>query len=507
MAPPDKIKKAASPDPATAGPDPNAITLQPNAPTTPPPVTDVPPPVIPTNPATNPSPVPALVNDAAGQAETQPLLAQQKTSPFWAALGARVEQPAPGQMATEATVKGTPSTPSKIAAIARLAGGIGDALAQGFGSPAQKEANLQSQKLGLERQMLPLQIGQLQENIRYRQALERGVAQRPEIAAANAASRERIAEGTQAARKDVAGINAGTKGYTAAEGPSGVMTALPNPRTLQQQDAKLALEQAQTDAAKAQADYNTNPQNARLKQQHEEAQARLAQAWAVAQMNFGLRREGLDIQRQGLETKQGAQAIKYYEPALKADERLRIMKDSIEHPNAQNDVAMLFNHMGMTLSAQTGARMTNAEISRAIKTRTVPQGVLAELAGMGITPQMLGLASQQYDSNTYVPGGFLSPQQRKQMFDLGVTVRNGEWNKSRRNAAMAGLEYEPAPDETLPPVGVQNQSFTPQARPGVTPSRVAPPSGGGQPTHIVKDANGNRIGTVVNGAYVPDKKK
>lgn len=46
----------------------------------------------------------------------------------------------------------------------------------------------------------------------------------------------------------------------------------------------------------------------------------------------------------------------------------------------------------------------------------------------------------------------------------------------------------------------------PQNAPALNGRGAAQPAPAGQPTHIINDANGNRIGTAVNGVYVPDKK-
>ena len=82
-----------------------------------------------------------------------------------------------------------------------------------------------------------------------------------------------------------------------------------------------------------------------------------------------------------------------------ATRRLGIMEHALANPNPQNDVALLFNHIGMTLSAQRGARITNAEIHRAITARSLP----ADLQAMW---------------QRVVNGEFLTPEQRTQMVEL-----------------------------------------------------------------------------------------
>lgn len=150
-------------------------------------------------------------------------------------------------------------------------------------------------------------------------------------------------------------------------------------------------------------------------------------------------------------------ADKLYDPAKTADERMAIMQDAALHPNAQNDVALLFNHIGMTLSAQRGARISNAEIERAVTTRSIPQAILADIQKTGLAPDAVYQMLSQ-DPNKLPPGGFLSPQQRSQMLELAGTVRNVAWANARRSAAAAGLSnYEPSQLEGLEPV-ISNNS-------------------------------------------------
>lgn len=146
-----------------------------------------------------------------------------------------------------------------------------------------------------------------------------------------------------------------------------------------------------------------------------------------------------------------ASVAKHYEPALDSDTRLSVMNQGLKNPNAQNDVAMLFNHMGMTMGAQKGARMTDAEINRAISARSLPQGALAALEKTGLTPDFIYRVLQQ-DPSQLPPGGFLTPQQRQQMVELGVEMRQKQWDKARRISVVSGMEEEPIPDPDLPPV-------------------------------------------------------
>lgn len=424
---------------------------------------------------TNPSPSvesvthPNLTPTLAPQGSSNPVLhAIQR------ATGIVGPQPQPGQPYTGPTTTG-----EKVNKLLALASGLGAGMAVAAGTPEQKQIAARTPELMLERQLIPAKRGLIAAQTDYNRN-RLGVQE--DIAAARNATQARNTDVRAGVAERGQDVTAGTKGFNVTEGPNGPVVSTAD-WMQKRENARNELVAAQTAAAKASADYNTNPNNPRLKQAHEEAMARLQQAWAIAQQNFGLRQQSLEIQREGMamrgrgmDMRQGQAVMKVYDPAMKADERLRVMRDALMNPTAQNDVAMLFNHMGMTLSAQTGARMTNAEIARAIKTRTLPQSIMAEMQALGVPPSMLNSAADQYEANRYVAGGFLDPKQRQQMFDLGVTVRNGMWNKSRRNAAAAGLDIEPAPDESLPPVQDEQKSYEPVMRPGATaaPGRGVP---------------------------------
>jgi hypothetical protein len=129
-----------------------------------------------------------------------------------------------------------------------------------------------------------------------------------------------------------------------------------------------------------------------------------------------------------------AEISKVIDPIGDADRRYKVMLDAAAHPNAQNDVAMLFNHIGMTLSAQRGARITSAEIERAIAARSVPEDLLALL--------------------TKVKNGqFLTPDQRKNMLALGKLNRDFIWQQAWEKAKSEAMaQYLPRTLPGLPPV-------------------------------------------------------
>jgi len=136
-------------------------------------------------------------------------------------------------------------------------------------------------------------------------------------------------------------------------------------------------------------------------------------------------------------------AQKLYGPAKDADVRLQIMQDAALHPNAQNDVALLYNHIAMTLSA-SGATPSQAEIFHAIETRSLPQAAVANLQKIGIGTDFLAKVTGE-DPKNLPAGGFLSPDQRKQMVELGSTVRQSAWSNARRAATYNKVQqWEPS---------------------------------------------------------------
>lgn len=125
---------------------------------------------------------------------------------------------------------------------------------------------------------------------------------------------------------------------------------------------------------------------------------------------------------------------KLIDPVLDADRRYKVMLDAAAHPNPQNDVAMLFNHIGMTLSAQRGARITSAEIERAITAREIAGDLLAMW--------------QKVTS-----GRFLTPQQRQDMLGLGKKNREFIWQQGWEKAKSEAMaNYIPKTLPGLPPI-------------------------------------------------------
>ena len=140
-----------------------------------------------------------------------------------------------------------------------------------------------------------------------------------------------------------------------------------------------------------------------------------------------------------------------YDTALAANERLSQMEESKLHPNAQNDLALLMNHIGMTLGAQKGARFNEARIREAEQARGVADGTYVEL--------FTKLRS----------GEMLSPTQREQMVNLGREARNMAWQRASQKAQIWGL---------APPAGAAAVASQPVLPSSQVPVAAAPTPGG-----------------------------
>lgn len=124
-------------------------------------------------------------------------------------------------------------------------------------------------------------------------------------------------------------------------------------------------------------------------------------------------------------------AYKAYEPSLDAAERFNIMSKNYQEGlkgNQQAMVSLLMNHIGMTLGAQKGARVTKDVIHEAAA--SLP---------------WLERVTKSFDPNTGLLSGItLSPEQMKQMLALGRERFAEEVNKSKSQSRwMAGSDAGP----------------------------------------------------------------
>src|SRR6185437_15594934 len=93
------------------------------------------------------------------------------------------------------------------------------------------------------------------------------------------------------------------------------------------------------------------------------------------------------------------QVFKTYQPVMDSAERMNVMtknyEDAVKNHNQQAMLSLLYNHMGMTMGLQKGARMTQQLISEAQQSQPWLQGIKAKfdkdgvLTGVTLSPQQM----------------------------------------------------------------------------------------------------------------------
>lgn len=122
-------------------------------------------------------------------------------------------------------------------------------------------------------------------------------------------------------------------------------------------------------------------------------------------------------------------AYKAYQPSLDSAERFNVMaknyEDAIKNHDQQAMLSLLANHLGMTMGLQKGARLTKDIIHEAEHSVPWLQGIRAK-----------------FDSNGYLSGVTLTPQQMRSMVDLGRERFKEDLTKSRNEANYLGANDE-----------------------------------------------------------------
>jgi hypothetical protein len=93
-------------------------------------------------------------------------------------------------------------------------------------------------------------------------------------------------------------------------------------------------------------------------------------------------------------------------------------------------LSLLANHLGMTMGLQKGARMNQALIEEAMKTR----------------PWLQGMASK-FDKNGYLSGVTLTPDQMRQMVNLARERFSEDVHKGKSEAEFQGYQGD-GPERT-----------------------------------------------------------
>lgn len=133
--------------------------------------------------------------------------------------------------------------------------------------------------------------------------------------------------------------------------------------------------------------------------------------------------------------------LKLYEPAQDSAERFNVMaknyEEAIRNHDQQAMLSLLANHLGMTMGLQKGARMTRDIIREAEQSRPWLQGMGAK-----------------FDKDGYLTGVTLTPQQMRQMVNLGRERFKEDMVKANNEAGYMGATEE-GPART-PSISVKN---------------------------------------------------
>jgi hypothetical protein len=116
---------------------------------------------------------------------------------------------------------------------------------------------------------------------------------------------------------------------------------------------------------------------------------------------------------------------KRYTSAQDADERLSRMEasyTSAQKGNQQAMLALLSDHIGMTMGLQKGARITKDIIQEAAQSAPWLQRIAAK-----------------FDQNGYLTGVTLTPEQMRQMLELGYGARDRAWTSAFQTSQLNGL--------------------------------------------------------------------
>jgi hypothetical protein len=144
---------------------------------------------------------------------------------------------------------------------------------------------------------------------------------------------------------------------------------------------------------------------------------------ATPTMNVNLSHE-LQSQNQAVD-----EVRKNYATAQDADERLSRMEASYgeaKKGNQQAMLALLSDHIGMTMGLQKGARITKDIIQEA-------QQSAPWLARMGA----------KFDKDGYLSGVTLTPDQMTQMLQLGYGARDRAWTRAFQASQLNGIPQPP----------------------------------------------------------------
>jgi hypothetical protein len=382
------------------------------------------------------------------------------------------------------------------ARIGALAGRTGNALAASMGTPEEKQ-------LAEERNQIPVKMAQIQNEREYRQGtldVNRQNANTKGVVAATGAKTEQdkyaagdaamgVPEGTVRGMLDVARQNADSNTKLRNERSAqieaslnGEVRVMPEiaraigrddlagkslPAIQYQQQVSNILKSLRPNALDlgAEGTYSVSPITGRLfkisdsSASQERAKMRLNSAVVDINPETGKQQYDLAsnaVQSHALPRSAARQMLSIWQPALDSGERLQVMQANLERGlqgDQQAMLSLLANHLGMTMGLQKGARLNQAIISEAEQSRPWLEGMKAK-----------------FDDRGYLTGVVLSPQQMRQMVELGAQRYQSDVQKARYEAPFAGTNEEP-----MLPVNPDTLANNPM------PSRLPQRAGGGNP--------------------------
>lgn len=126
--------------------------------------------------------------------------------------------------------------------------------------------------------------------------------------------------------------------------------------------------------------------------------------------------------------------FKTYQPVMDSAERFNVMaknyEDAVKNHDQQAMLSLLYNHMGMTMGLQKGARMTKDLIHEAEQSQPWLQGIKAH-----------------YDKDGYLDGVALSPRQMREMVNNAQGRYQEDVVKARNEAGYLGAKDD-GPERT-----------------------------------------------------------
>lgn len=154
------------------------------------------------------------------------------------------------------------------------------------------------------------------------------------------------------------------------------------------------------------------------KAQRDTANSMRAQTMALAMMA----RQGAANKQ---DTAQRKQIYTAYQPVMDSSERMNVMTQNYEDAIGKHDqqamLSLLYNHMGMTMGLQKGAKMTQDLIREAQNTQPWLKGIQAK-----------------FDKDGYLSGVTLSPTQMREMVHNAQGRYQEDVRKARGEAAYLG---------------------------------------------------------------------